>query len=103
MSDTRQHGHELIDRLPPPQLTAVARLLETMVSPDEDVTPSGLHVYLLVSVVIPPAVLAASLAAFIFLVSSAFWTQLSAVSTSFLYWSGLSSRSARSRISRFMY
>jgi hypothetical protein len=36
MSDTRQHVHELIDRLPAPQLTAVARLLETMVSPDED-------------------------------------------------------------------
>jgi disulfide bond formation protein DsbB len=34
--------------------------------------------------VIPPWVLAASLAAFIFLVSSAFWTQPSAVSTSFL-------------------
>jgi hypothetical protein len=36
MSDTRQHVHELIDRLPAPQLTAVARLLETMVSRDED-------------------------------------------------------------------
>jgi hypothetical protein len=36
MSDTRQHVHELIDRLPAPQLTAVARLLETMVSPGED-------------------------------------------------------------------
>ena len=36
MSDTRQHVHALIDRLPAPQLTAVARLLETMVSPDED-------------------------------------------------------------------
>jgi len=35
--------------------------------------------------VIPPAVLAASLAAFIFLVSSAFCTQPSAVSMSFLY------------------
>jgi hypothetical protein len=33
MSDTRQHVHELIDRLPAPQLTAVARLLETMVDP----------------------------------------------------------------------
>ena len=28
MSDTRQHLHELIDRLPPTQLTAVAGLLE---------------------------------------------------------------------------
>ena len=61
------------------------------------------NVYFGASGVIPPAVLAASLAAFIFLVSSAFWTQPSAVSMSFLYWSGLSSRSARSRISRFMY
>jgi hypothetical protein len=33
MSDTRQHVHELIDRLPTPQLTAVAKLLETMVDP----------------------------------------------------------------------
>jgi hypothetical protein len=33
MSDTRQHVHELIDRLPAPQLTAVARLLEVMVDP----------------------------------------------------------------------
>ena len=33
MNDTRQHVHELIDRLPAPQLTAVARLLETMVDP----------------------------------------------------------------------
>jgi len=33
MSDTRQHVHELIDRLPAPQLTAVARLLESMVDP----------------------------------------------------------------------
>ena len=36
MSDTRQHVHELIDRLPAPQLIAVAKLLETMISPDED-------------------------------------------------------------------
>jgi hypothetical protein len=36
MSDTRQHVHDLIDRLPAPQLTAVARLLETMVSRGED-------------------------------------------------------------------
>jgi len=33
MSDTRQHVYELIDRLPAPQLTAVARLLEVMVDP----------------------------------------------------------------------
>ena len=36
MSDRRQHVHELIDRLPAPQLTAVAKLLESMVSPYED-------------------------------------------------------------------
>ena len=36
MSDTRQHVHDLIDRLPAPQLTAVARLLETIVSQEED-------------------------------------------------------------------
>jgi len=33
MSDTRQHVHELIDRLPPAQLSAVAGLLEAMVGP----------------------------------------------------------------------
>ena len=33
MSDTRQHVHELIDRLPAPQLSAVAKLLETMLDP----------------------------------------------------------------------
>jgi hypothetical protein len=33
MSDTRQHVHELIDRLPTPQLTAVAGLLEAMLDP----------------------------------------------------------------------
>ena len=33
MSDTRQHVHELIDRLPPAQLTAVAGLLEAMLDP----------------------------------------------------------------------
>jgi hypothetical protein len=33
MSDTRQHVHELIDRLPPTQLTAVAGLLEAMLDP----------------------------------------------------------------------
>lgn len=36
MSDTRQHVHELIDRLPPAQLEAVAGLLESMISPEED-------------------------------------------------------------------
>jgi hypothetical protein len=36
MSDSRQYVHELIDRLPAPQLTAVAKLLETIISPDED-------------------------------------------------------------------
>ncbi len=33
MSDTRQHVHELIDRLPPYQLAAVAGLLEAMLDP----------------------------------------------------------------------
>ncbi len=33
MSDTRQHVHELIDRLPATQLTAVAGLLEAMLDP----------------------------------------------------------------------
>jgi hypothetical protein len=35
MSDTRQHIHELIDRLPDTQLTTVAGLLESMVDPVE--------------------------------------------------------------------
>jgi hypothetical protein len=35
MSDTRQHVHELIDRLPPAQLTAVAGLLESMLDREE--------------------------------------------------------------------
>src|ERR1022692_5289498 len=52
--------------------------------------------------VIPPAALAASFCAFIFLVSSAFWTHTSALSTSALYCSDVSSRSAFSRISRFI-
>ncbi|MGD0668702.1 MAG: hypothetical protein ABSB23_14170 [Bryobacteraceae bacterium] len=30
MSETREHVHELIERLPPAQLSAVARLLEAM-------------------------------------------------------------------------
>jgi hypothetical protein len=33
MSDTRQHVHELIDRLPPTQLSAVAGLLEAILDP----------------------------------------------------------------------
>lgn len=35
MRDKRQHVHELIDRLPPAQLTAVAGLLETMLDREE--------------------------------------------------------------------
>jgi hypothetical protein len=35
MSDTRQHVHELIDRLPPAQLTALAGLLESILEPEE--------------------------------------------------------------------
>jgi hypothetical protein len=35
MSD-KQHAVELLDRLPPGQLAAVVRLLETMISPEED-------------------------------------------------------------------
>ncbi len=31
MSDTRQHVHELVDRLPPAQLAAVEGLLQTIV------------------------------------------------------------------------
>ncbi len=34
VADSRQHVHELIDRLPPAQLAAVAGLLETMVDSD---------------------------------------------------------------------
>ena len=33
MSDTRQHTHELVDRLPFTQLVAVAGLLEAMLNP----------------------------------------------------------------------
>ena len=36
MSDTRRHVHELVDQLAPTQLSAVAGLLESMVSPDEN-------------------------------------------------------------------
>ena len=35
MSDKRQHVHELIDRLSPAQLTAVAGLLETMLDREQ--------------------------------------------------------------------
>ncbi len=33
MSETRQHAHQLIDRLPESQLTALVGLLETIVDP----------------------------------------------------------------------
>jgi hypothetical protein len=33
MSDTRQHAHELIDRMPETQLSALVGLLETMIDP----------------------------------------------------------------------
>jgi hypothetical protein len=33
MSDTRQHAHELIDRMPETQLSALVELLETIVDP----------------------------------------------------------------------
>lgn len=36
MSDTRQHVHQLIDQLPPAQLSAVAGLLEAMIHDDDD-------------------------------------------------------------------
>ena len=36
MSDTRQHVHELIDKLPSAQLSAVAGLLEAMIHDDDD-------------------------------------------------------------------
>lgn len=36
MSDSRQHVHELIDRLPPTQLAALAGLLEAMLEPGEE-------------------------------------------------------------------
>lgn len=36
MSDTRQHVHELIDQLPPAQVSAVAGLFETMINDDDD-------------------------------------------------------------------
>lgn len=50
MADTKEHAHELIERLAPPQLSAVVRLLEVMIDPladslanapveDEQITP----------------------------------------------------------------
>jgi hypothetical protein len=33
MADTKEHAHELIDRLPPTQLSAVVGLLEAMLDP----------------------------------------------------------------------
>ena len=41
MSDTRQHAHELIDRLPEAQLSTVVGLLEAIVEPaleDEEIS-----------------------------------------------------------------
>jgi len=35
MSDTRQHAHELIDRMPEAQISALVGLLETIVDPGE--------------------------------------------------------------------
>ncbi|HEV2202478.1 MAG TPA: hypothetical protein VGR73_21890 [Bryobacteraceae bacterium] len=36
MRDTRRHVHELIDQLPPTQLSAVAGLLEAMIHEEDD-------------------------------------------------------------------
>jgi hypothetical protein len=33
MNDSRQHAHQLIDRLPEPQISALVGLLETIVDP----------------------------------------------------------------------
>jgi hypothetical protein len=38
MSDTPEHVHELIDRLPPTQLTAVEGLLEAMIHDHDELT-----------------------------------------------------------------
>jgi hypothetical protein len=35
MSDTRQHAHELIDRLPETQISAVVGFLESIFDPDK--------------------------------------------------------------------
>lgn len=35
MSDTRQHAHKLIDRLPDAQISAVVGFLESIVDPDK--------------------------------------------------------------------
>lgn len=40
MRDTRQHVHDLIDQLPPPQLAALAGLLEAMLGADATVHSS---------------------------------------------------------------
>jgi hypothetical protein len=48
MADTKEHAYELIDRLPPTQLSAVVGLLEAMLDPvslanapveEEEITP----------------------------------------------------------------
>jgi hypothetical protein len=48
MADAKKHAHELIDRLPPAQLSAVVGLLEAILDPvslaaalveDEEITP----------------------------------------------------------------
>jgi hypothetical protein len=48
MADTKKHAYELIDRLPPTQLSAVVSLLEAMLDPvslatavteEEEITP----------------------------------------------------------------
>jgi hypothetical protein len=36
MSETRQHAHELLDRLEPIQVAAVVHLLEVMIHDDDD-------------------------------------------------------------------
>lgn len=41
MAVDKQHAHQLIDQLGAGQLAAVVHLLETMVSPEEDVTLSN--------------------------------------------------------------
>ena len=41
MSDTRQHAHELIERMPDAQISALVGLLETIVNPafeDEEIS-----------------------------------------------------------------
>jgi hypothetical protein len=36
MTDTRQHAHQLIDRLPETQLSGLVRFLETIIVPVDD-------------------------------------------------------------------